>query len=74
MGSLLSATTLDGNNGLFPIAFVVVETENILSWHWFITNLKNAFGGELQNITVISEQEKGLKDANVHLMQNTYLV
>jgi len=52
---------LDGNNTLFPIEFVVVETNNLLSWHWFITNLKDTFARAL-------DQEKELKDAIEHLL------
>ena len=33
MGSLLTTIMLDGNNGLFLIAFVVIESENLLNWH-----------------------------------------
>ena len=55
MGSLLTVITLDGNNGLFPIAFAIVESENSLSCHWFITNLKDVFSEELENIIVIND-------------------
>ena len=33
MGSLLTTIMLDGNNELFLIAFVVIESENLLNWH-----------------------------------------
>jgi len=55
MSSLLTAKALDGNNGWFPILYVVVKSENLLNWYWFITNLKDAFGGELENIIRISD-------------------
>ena len=76
MGSLLTATTLNGNNGLFLITFAVVKSENLLSWHWFITNLKDTFAGELENIIVISDQQKAFKDAIEHLLlhENTEVV
>ena len=34
-GQLLSAVGKDGNNQMFPIAYVVVESENYSSWKWF---------------------------------------
>ncbi|XP_074364438.1 uncharacterized protein LOC141705336 [Apium graveolens] len=34
-GQLLSAVGRDGNNQMFPIAYVVVEIENTDSWKWF---------------------------------------
>ena len=68
MGSLLTVTTLDGNNALFLITFAVVESDNLFSWHWFITNLKDTFAGELENIIVTSDQKKAFKDAIEHLL------
>ena len=35
-GQILSTTTRDGNNNIFPIAFAVVEQENKDSWVWFL--------------------------------------
>ena len=34
-GVLLSAIGLDGNNGLYPIAYAIVESENKESWMFF---------------------------------------
>ncbi|XP_077249170.1 uncharacterized protein LOC143888613 [Tasmannia lanceolata] len=39
-GILLAATTLDGDGGLFPLAFAVVENENFDSWLWFLLLLR----------------------------------
>lgn len=33
---LLTATALDGNDGVFPVAFAVVDIENDENWHWFL--------------------------------------
>ncbi|CAN1165423.1 hypothetical protein LINPERHAP2_LOCUS26143 [Linum perenne] len=33
---LLSAVGVDGNRGMYPIAWVVVESETTESWDWFI--------------------------------------
>lgn len=61
--TLLSATALDGNNGLFPVAFVVVEEESNVTWTWFLQHLKEALETDLENLTIISDQEKGLQGA-----------
>ncbi|CAA7026616.1 unnamed protein product [Microthlaspi erraticum] len=38
-GTLLVATALDGNSNLYPLAFGVVDSENDLSWEWFLRQL-----------------------------------
>lgn len=35
-GQLLTAITLDENNGIFPIAWEMVGAENKSSWEWFL--------------------------------------
>ncbi|XP_070677628.1 uncharacterized protein [Malus domestica] len=35
-GQLLSAIGIDANNGMFPIAFGIVEIENKETWTWFL--------------------------------------
>ena len=31
----------DGNNQLFPMAFVIIEGENIDNWGWFLACIRN---------------------------------
>ena len=40
-GTLLIAMGCDRNNQLFPLAFVITEAENIDSWGWFLTCIRN---------------------------------
>ena len=35
-GQLLSAIGKDGNNQMLPVAYPVMESENYLSWKWFV--------------------------------------
>ena len=35
-GKLLIASTWDGDNRLFPLAFAIVEEETDDSWYWFL--------------------------------------
>ena len=35
-GKILSATTKDGNDNIFPVALAVAEQENRDSWVWFL--------------------------------------
>ncbi|KAH1249957.1 hypothetical protein GmHk_05G013223 [Glycine max] len=38
-GTLLMATSQDGNGGVLPLAFVVVEGETLTVWSWFLAHL-----------------------------------
>ncbi|CAL2257716.1 unnamed protein product [Prunus armeniaca] len=52
-GQLLSIVGIDANNGMFPIAFAVVETESKDTWTWFLEIFFNDVGVrgvEAQNI------------------------
>ncbi|XP_007227226.2 uncharacterized protein LOC18790575 [Prunus persica] len=35
-GQVLTAVSVDGNNGLYPVAYAVVEVESKSSWIWFL--------------------------------------
>ncbi|KAH1202725.1 Serine/threonine-protein phosphatase 7 long form [Glycine max] len=39
-GTLLMATSQDGNGGVFPLAFAVVEGETLTTWSWFLAHLR----------------------------------
>ncbi|KAH1194066.1 hypothetical protein GmHk_19G054957 [Glycine max] len=39
-GTLLMATSQDGNGGVLPLAFVVVEGETLTTWSWFLVHLR----------------------------------
>ena len=38
-GVLLTAVGKDGNNNIFPVAWAVVEIENVETWTWFLNLL-----------------------------------
>ncbi|XP_058784528.1 uncharacterized protein LOC131659338 [Vicia villosa] len=63
-GQLMAAVGRDGNNKIYPIAYVVVEAETKDSWEWFINILME----DLESINhrayaFISDQQKGLVPA-----------
>ncbi|XP_071694013.1 uncharacterized protein [Rutidosis leptorrhynchoides] len=62
-GTLLIATSADGDDGVFPLAFAVVddETDND-NWFWFLTQLKTAVPVS-QPITFVANFNEGLKDS-----------
>ncbi|RVW72241.1 hypothetical protein CK203_054937 [Vitis vinifera] len=57
-GSLFSATTYDADDGMFPIAFGVVSSENYEDWLWFLQKLK----GILQDkeVVIISDRHQAI--------------
>lgn len=59
-GVLLAAIALDGNNGLFPIAVGVVESEGRDSWAFFIDHLHTVIGAgtHARAWTFMSDQQK----------------
>ncbi|GJV67247.1 mutator type transposase [Tanacetum coccineum] len=58
-GQLLIAVGVDPNNGIYPLAYGIVETESRESWTWFLQHLKEDL--DLQdnsNFTFISDIHK----------------
>ncbi|XP_035550811.1 uncharacterized protein LOC108980944 isoform X2 [Juglans regia] len=68
---LLTATALDGNDGVFPVAFAVVDTENDKNWRWFLEQLKSAMSTSIF-ITFVSDREKGLKKLVLEVFQKAH--
>ncbi|XP_077249479.1 uncharacterized protein LOC143889017 [Tasmannia lanceolata] len=63
-GTLLAATAIDGNNGLFPLALTVVEAETYDSWVWFLHLFRQNFISAGRDvITIGSDRMKGLPRA-----------
>jgi hypothetical protein len=58
---LLTATSVDGEGDVFPVAFSVVDAENRENWHWFLEHLKSSLSAS-RAITFISNGESGLWD------------
>ncbi|KAF7113214.1 hypothetical protein RHSIM_RhsimUnG0149100 [Rhododendron simsii] len=69
-GVLISAVALDGNNGLFPLAVAVVESENNQSWNFFLEHIQTIIRASGQNRpwTIMSDQQKGLDGVVAHLL------
>ncbi|XP_027067651.1 uncharacterized protein [Coffea arabica] len=61
-GVLLAAVGIDPNDQLYPIAYVVVEIENKLTWKWFIGELVNDLQIRDENHwTFITDKQKVYK-------------
>ncbi|XP_024016265.1 uncharacterized protein LOC112089744 [Eutrema salsugineum] len=58
-GTLLIATTQDGNFTIFPVAFAVVDTENHESWEWIFRQLSIVILGD-HVIAIISDSHRSI--------------
>ncbi|KAL0364895.1 UNVERIFIED_CONTAM: hypothetical protein Sangu_0587100 [Sesamum angustifolium] len=68
-GSLLAATAADGDDGFFPVAFAVVDTESDENWRWFLQQLKTALSN-CHGLTFVADREKGLRESIAGIFQN----
>lgn len=59
-GQLLSATGIDANNGIYPMAWAVVEKETKDTWIWFLEKLCLDIGvdQDTTNFTFMCDQQK----------------
>ncbi|KAH6807214.1 hypothetical protein C2S51_028322 [Perilla frutescens var. frutescens] len=74
-GQLLAAVGLDGNNGLFVLAYAVVASETKDTWQWFLKKLLSDIGQESirgERWTFISDQGKGLVPALDEMYPSSY--
>nr|GEY00960.1 hypothetical protein [Tanacetum cinerariifolium] len=60
-GWILAAVGVDPNNGIYPLAYAIVESKNKDSWKWFL----ECVGDDLDlfrnsNFTFISDRQKGI--------------
>ncbi|XP_047951699.1 uncharacterized protein LOC125197046 [Salvia hispanica] len=69
--SLLTATAVDADDGFFPVAFSIVDSENDDNWHWFLEQLKSAISTSLP-LTFVSDREKGLEKSVHEVFENAY--
>ncbi|XP_052624769.1 uncharacterized protein LOC111907821 [Lactuca sativa] len=68
-GVLTAATSIDDNNGMFPVAYGVLESENIKSWTWFLKSLEKAIGTP-NGLVISSDTQKGLEVAITEVYPN----
>ncbi|XP_062099990.1 uncharacterized protein LOC133805857 [Humulus lupulus] len=61
-GTLFTASTMDANNNIFPLAFGIGDSENDSSWLWFFTKLKETYG-EREGMAIISDRHKSIENA-----------
>ncbi|XP_024462933.1 uncharacterized protein LOC7481647 isoform X3 [Populus trichocarpa] len=70
-GTLLAATAADADDGIFPIAFAVVDAETEDNWLWFLLELKSAVSASRQ-ITFVADFQNGLKKSLAEIFDKCY--
>ncbi|EPS70998.1 hypothetical protein M569_03760, partial [Genlisea aurea] len=68
-GSLLTATAADGDDGIFPVAFAVVDVESYDNWSWFLERLKDSLS-TFRGFTFVADRERGLREAIAGIFRN----
>ncbi|XP_061991322.1 uncharacterized protein LOC133709558 [Rosa rugosa] len=69
--TFFAATALDGDDGAFPVAFAIVDTENDDNWHWFLDQLRSAVS-TTQSLTIVFDREKGLEKLVTEVFENCH--
>lgn len=67
-GMMMIASTLDGDNKIFPLAFAIVDSENNASWLWFMTKLREAIGSR-DRLVIVSDRHDIIPPAIVRQIQ-----
>ena len=68
---LLAAASVDGDDGIFPVAFAAVEEETPDSWLWFLEQLKFSVGTS-RVITFVSDRSNGLEEAVPRVFEHCF--
>ncbi|XP_028093514.1 uncharacterized protein LOC114293609 [Camellia sinensis] len=70
-GQLLVATAKDGNQGLFPIAFAIVDSEGESNWSWFLYELSKVIADD-RRMTFVSDRNLALLEAMPKAFPSAY--
>ncbi|XP_028105091.1 uncharacterized protein LOC114304124 [Camellia sinensis] len=70
-GQLLAATTKDGNQGLFPVAFAIVDSESESNWSWFLYELSKVIADD-RRMTFVSNRNLRLLEAMLKAFPSGY--
>ena len=68
-GHLAAASTIDGHNWIYPVAFGFIDGETTDNWTWFMEQLKKAIGDPLL-LAVCFDACKGLENAMKNVFPN----
>ncbi|KAJ0235794.1 MULE transposase domain-containing protein [Hirschfeldia incana] len=66
---LLTASALDGDDGVLPVALALVDVETDETWRWFLEQVKVALPS-VRPLTFVSDREKGLVSTVSEIFEN----
>ncbi|XP_009614291.1 uncharacterized protein [Nicotiana tomentosiformis] len=58
-GTMLTASAQDAAGKSFPLAYAVVDSENVASWEWFFEMFRQAFG-ERERMCIVSDHHASI--------------
>ncbi|KAK8670162.1 hypothetical protein V6N13_104922 [Hibiscus sabdariffa] len=71
-GHILAAVGIDANDCIYPIAYVVVDSENNSSWWWFLELLVEDLGlTNSYHVSFMIDKQKGLLDTLAELFPHS---
>ncbi|XP_056699506.1 uncharacterized protein [Spinacia oleracea] len=70
-GTLLAVNAADGDDGVFPVAFAVVDAETDDNWRWFLLQLKSGMQTP-GSITFVADRHKGLKESIAEIFEGSF--
>ncbi|ESQ49341.1 hypothetical protein EUTSA_v10020138mg [Eutrema salsugineum] len=70
-GVMFVATASDAEDGVFPVAFAIVDSETEENWLWFLEQLKSALS-EPRRITFVADFQNGLKNAISQVFEDAH--
>ncbi|KAL0708561.1 hypothetical protein Bca4012_074987 [Brassica carinata] len=74
-GTLLAATSVDGDDEVFPLAFAVVDAETEDNWEWFLLQLRSVLAPDQQvssQITFVADRQKSLQELIPKVFVNSF--
>ncbi|XP_004309311.1 PREDICTED: uncharacterized protein LOC101313268 [Fragaria vesca subsp. vesca] len=70
-GQLIGASAKDANQGLYPVAYAIVDSETESNWRFFLQCVSEVFSRyPMRQVTFISDRNPGLLSAYPHVFPN----
>ena len=72
VGDCLTMISLDGNNGMFPVAYYIGLSEDTLNWKKFLENMYPYVSRHPKPLTLMSDRQKRLIEVVTEVFPNSY--